>query len=130
LVANTDNLYEEVPMRIVRFSFQSCIALVLLASISTWRHHQRETSGQAVSWIAEPRSLLTVLRTNEQLVTAARQAALFERGVAARANARAAQYEALAADSSSTEESAASTEGSAVLHTLVPGAVDVEQRSA
>ena len=112
-------------MRIVRFSLQSCIALVMLASISPWRHHQREAHAPDGSWIAEPRSLLTVLRTNEQLATAARQAAMFERGVAARASARAAQYEALAADSSSTE-------GSAALHTVPSGGAgtDVEQRSA
>jgi hypothetical protein len=108
-------------MRIIRFSLQSCIALVMLASISPCRHHQREARAQNGFWIAEPRSLVTVLRTNEQLVTAARQAALFERGVAARASARAAQYEALAAESSSTEESAA-------LHTVPSGGV--EQRSA
>ena len=118
------------PMRIGRFSLQSCVALITLASISPWRHHHHEASAQNGSWVAEPRSVLTVFRTNEQLATAARQAALFERGVAAQASARAAQYEALAAESSSTEESVASAGGSAVLHTLVPAAVDAEHRSA
>ena len=62
------------------------------------RNRRRAGRSVAPAQTRQPRTLVTVLSTREQLADAAQRAALFERLVAARATARAAEYEALLED--------------------------------
>lgn len=107
-------------MRIVPFLVPSAVALFGLASLSPW-NHGRHAHGVAVARIEEPRTLLRMLSTQEQLEEAARRAATFERAVAARANERVAEYEALATSA---------RPGDTTVHSLSNGANDDERRSA
>ena len=108
-------------MRAVIFLIPGGFGLLLLVAFLQWGvRHQHAARAMIVSQSKEPRSLVTVLSTKEELEAAARRAALFERGVAARAIERAAQYEAMAAKSSDDGTNAS-------LHHL-PGGVNSEER--
>ena len=91
----------------------AALVVVLFTAVLLFRGR----SGRAVVTQAPtPRSLISLLTTEEELSEAARRAASFERSAADRASARAAQYEALA-------EPETGLEPEATLH-------DLGQRSA
>lgn len=67
--------------------------LVALVGLLVWRRH----AGRAAApHVAEPRSLVQLLTSDEEIAGAARRAASFEHQAAQRATARAVHYEALA----------------------------------
>ncbi len=86
-------------------------------------NRRRAGRSAATAPTREPRTLVTVLSTREQLADAAQRAALFERLVAARATARAAEYDALLEDAAPAAATAGSRE-------LSKGTDDDERRSA
>jgi hypothetical protein len=70
--------------------------VVVCGFVACGRFRRRRENAAVEVWVKEPRTLIEVLHTPEQVEGAARRAATYERTAAARATDLAARYEALA----------------------------------